>query len=613
MSGGYKVSYKLKPSYIPMNEAGSMREFQEKVIKFLGEKERVAILDCPTGSGKTFSFRQTGKNGNKTVIVLPNNLLAAEVAVTFGNDAVVLNKESILRHVEERKIEYEIRYTSLSSTIEEMISKKLYIITNPTVFYFLLLNRYNNSTKDDMISIIVKNTVKTIIFDEFHIYSNDQITMLMAAALAIPKGIKIIFSSATPQYYFTEFCKEVFGDSEVSVISVVREYQKNESNTLLQGPIQMNILVSDAAGFVENNIENFKDGKWIFILDSLRNVDAVGKLLVNKYPRSDIAFISAYYDPSYKNYKKILEDENSYRIVVSTNIIEQGINLSNQFTNFVIEPGNSLSNLKQRIGRVGRGNEKQSVVYLCIPALSQSIEIKDNTIDEIFNVFNGMNFKEAITISAVHKVGVYLFMLSQKLTPLAQKIILDNVFSYNNKELTAGILACKNVEETLTNREGMKIIKRNFIPEIFSISKWWNNYKKTIYSFIPIGSDKLDVIDVNYNFDENFLRTQYNQVWLAKNKEILQASKKGVIVASFNSKPNYDFLVKVKNLPDGDKILLYKDIAFSARKDIIDQIKSILNQSDYESNSKIERLVNNILSVTKDTAGLERLELEVEI
>ncbi len=605
-------TYNLKPSYIEREESGEMRKFQKDVLEFVEENsKRVAILDAPTGSGKTYMFKKIASNEKKAIIVLPNNLLAEEVYRDLGDNACVLNKESINRTLNERKKRDNPLYNTKSDAIEEMISSKAYIVTNPTVFYYLLINHYTKSHRDDMISILVKGNIKTVIFDEFHIYSRDQISMIFASALALPYRIKIMFSSATPQKFFSDLCKDVFGTENLEEIHVSRSYIKSENSDILQGPISVDIFNEEASIFVDKNLKLFNTGKWVIILDSLKNIDKVINLLVSKYGKEEIGLVSAYYDPLHKTYQSTKQHDNKFRIIVSSNIIEQGINLSREYINFLIEAGSSANSLVQRIGRVGRGVETESKVILCFGGGMQTTQKNIETMDDLIAFIYKLNYGKDSYSPTSFGIGVYVSLFIDKLTTKAGEAILSNIIEYDNKKINAGIYSCKNVNDTLTNREGLKIIKRNCLREIFKVSTWWEKYKDSFYNFIPSQAGKVSVVDEDYIFEGNFLKTKYDEIWINKNKEILERTGEQFVVGKFNRKPNYDFEVIVENTPLGSKKMKYKDIAFSARKDILEDIKGQLENLLCLSNDKIQTLINNIISCTKETAGLERLALEI--
>ena len=613
MVNGYIKSYNLKSSFVDRNQSGDMRQFQEDLMNFVkSDEERVAILDTPTGSGKTYSFKNIGNEYAKTIIVLPNNLLAKEVAKDFGNNSVILNKESILEQVKKRKITFNLESTSISETIAYMINDKSHIITNPTVFYYLIINHYNQLEKEDMITKLVKENLKTVIFDEFHIYSKDQILMIIACAMILPNRIKIIFSSATPPDYFFEFTNGVFGKEKVRYISIKRHYERNEKGDLIQGPINLNIVLQNTIDFLSKNKELLKEGYWVLILDSIRNVDQVGKFLIGVYPKDSIAFISAYYDPYYRSYNDIKNEKKEYRIIISTNIIEQGININKKYTNFIIEPGQSVSNLIQRLGRVGRGNEEASNVYVCLPSGFNTPDEDVQNIEQAYNLFKKMNYGTATTKPKAFGVGVYIGFLLEKLSFLAADKIFRNLINYKNDAIMAGIYSVKNIEDTFSNEEGLKIIRKKCFSEIMDIKKWFDNYRETLFTFINEDSKKMNIIDYDDStLEDNFLRTEYSLIWIMKNKVILNISDDGAIVGGFNEKPNYDFKVRVLNLPDGSRIIPYPEVAFRSKGIIMETLNQIMNDMGCEENEKMQKLKNAIISVVRETAGIERLKLEV--
>ncbi len=340
-------------------------------------------------------------------------------------------------------------------------------------------------------------------------------------------------------------------------------------------------------------------------------MDLVGRVLTSYFPKDSIAFISAYYDSSYKNYHDIINKRKNYRIIISTNIIEQGININKEYKNFVIEPGQSITNLIQRMGRIGRGLKDTSVVYVCLSSGFSTPNEQVKTIDDAYELFKKMNYRSNSSIPKPFGIGVYIGLLIEKLTPLAERVILKNLYGYENRSLNAGIYSLKNVEETFSNIEGLKKIMRNCFPEIIEIREWFERYKTTIYNFIADESDKVKLIDYDYDLEDNFLRTEYNQTWINKNKEILGISTEGLIVGEFNKKPNYEFEVRVLNMPDGVRKMRYADIVFQAKKEIISELERMLEETYCEENEKMDTLKNDLISIVRETAGLERLKLEV--
>jgi len=608
---GVIKSYSIKASYIEKDPNSGDRKFQIELSEFFNdEKKRVAVLHAPTGSGKTYAFRKLVSEDNdnrKVMIVLPNNLLSAEVCNDLGQDAAVLSGESIVRERDWRKIEFDPHQNTSAESIEGLILIHKYIITNPTVFLYLLNNHYSGNSKEDMLTTLIKRRVTTVVFDEFHIYSKDQISMILAASLILPQRIKIVFSSATPQSFFVELCRELFDEDEVEDISIERLYEKTSKSTLLQGPIEFNVADISAEDFVLKNLGLFKNGNWMFILDSIKNVYNVGECLKNRYSDEEIGVVSAYIDPTYETYKQLKNSEKSKRILISTNIVEQGINIGEGYSNFVIEPGMRLNNTIQRTGRVGRGIEEESIIYLCFSQKMPPFYDKVETIDELIQVLKKLRYLDEERPPKPFGIGIYCAILMSKLSYNARNTIKDNILEYSNNAIKAGIACFENVDSWLNDKEGRKKLKRNCLREIDKVFTWFQSYKETFKNIIP-PQDEVEICD--RNFTESPFQTKYRKDWVYKNKEIL---KKGLVftVGEFREKVNYDFQVNVKNLPEGAKLMKYGDIFFKAWSEIYNGLNSLLTDFMCEENEKVKKLMEDIRQIAKHTAGIERIDMEV--
>lgn len=609
---GVIEEHRLEASYVARDANSQTREFQSKVSDFFTGIKRVCVLDAPTGAGKTFAFKNLGTTEKKVLIVLPNNLLAKEVVKDLGSNAVLITGDTIQEKTLQRKRIYDPNYNPRSESIDEMIETHTYIITNPTVFYYLLINHYSQLSKEDMLATMIKRNIKTIIFDEFHIYSKDQISMIMASVLVVPNTVKIMFSSATPPQYFIRLCEEVFGSEKVEEINVKRIYNNYGNSDLIQGAISLKIVNRSAYDFITENLDLLKDGNWVIITDSIKSIDKIGKILNSNYPNDNIVFISAYYDPSYANYNEIRFTNKVPRIIVSSNIVEQGINIRKEYQNFIIEPGMTPDNTTQRLGRVGRGQLKESNVYLCFPSKLQSFGHNVNSMDILIEILKSLQYSKRIPEPTCFGIGVYVTFLIEKLGNHAREIVFNNIINYDNKTLNAGIYSCRNVNRTLDDEIGRNKIKSNCILQINKIYNWWKHYRDTIYDFIPSQADKVDVLDTDIQFSTNTLSTKYDRLWIHKNKNIIERNSEGYIVGNFTDKPNYDFYVLIKNIPTGGTApLKYKDIAFKSWKHITEEVNKALENSKCPDNEKIQILIRNIKECTRETAGIERLIMEV--
>lgn len=606
---GVIKTYNLQASYVSKYKRTGQRTFQNDLADFSKSPDkRIAILQAATGAGKTFAFRILAPENGKVMIVLPNNLLASEVADDIGKEARVLNKDAIQQENLKKINEINPRHSSRSETVESIINNHKFIITNPTVFYYLLINHYTAKSKEDMLSILVKRLVTHIVFDEFHIYSVDQVSMILAGSLMIPDRIKIIFSSATPPFFFDGISREVFKSHKIESISTKRLYQKSRDVDLIQGPLELNIVNLSGPEFVRKNVDVFKEGTWVFIADSIKNVHKIAETLLQRYDEAEMAILSGYNDPTYSIYSELKNNPNSKRILICTNIIEQGINLGKNFSNFVIEPGLTEDSTIQRLGRVGRGVERNSQVFLCFSYDMQTFQDNIENFDELIKSLRTLKYNKNKHTPKAWTIGVYSAIMMTKLTENAVEVIRENILNYENETLNSGIFKFENINLTLRNSEGRKKLKKNCLKEIDKVFDWFMAYVDTFYEFIHSG-DKIDIDDDN--FGGRFLRTKYDEIWARKNKEIIRSGGT-LYVGKFLDRVNYDFKVLVTNLPMGPRLMKYGDISFNSWQKINEDLEKLLSDIMCEENEKVSKFIDDIKVFTKATAGIERLSLEVK-
>ncbi|MGC8726182.1 MAG: DEAD/DEAH box helicase [Thermoplasmata archaeon] len=602
---------KLRPSYI--EGMGNYRKFQEDMKGILNQNKRVVILDAPTGSGKTFAFSKLANDMQTTIIVLPNNLLGKEVYDSLNssnpNEVVFLNA----KNVRECVLSYKSKGFSMTKAkaIELLISGKKYVVTNPTIMYYIILNYYT-SNKEDMISTLIKNNLSLIIYDEIHIYTRDQIAMILSMCLLFPEKIKILFSSATIQENFKNLVNEIFGKDNVETIKVPRMHNNNnEKNVLIQGPINVTIFQGEITDFIKENIDLIKNGKWFIIADSIKNMHMAKKeLLNNNFSINEISMISAYDDPSYEEYEKIRKKEiENKKIIIGSNIVEQGINPPNYFTNYIIEPGVYLNNFIQRTGRIGRGQNNESNLYIIVNSHIDTIPDNIENIDDLYSFFKNFNFKNDYYIDAF-SVGCYLGILLCKLSFNARKVIIKNIYKKTTLDIKAGLSCSIKIDVLFSDKKWIGT-QFKYIREIKEMSEWWITYKESFYKFIP-EEDKISILDIGDQDGFGNVNTEYSKIWLKRNKEIISDSDpKFWVVKDFNKEPNNNFSVSVYGIPFSKSYLPYKfgDIYFNAKDEII---KNCEEKIKYIGISKEQKeFLNYLAKFIKSTASIERLKVDI--
>jgi CRISPR-associated helicase Cas3 len=604
------INFLIKQSYLP--SAGDLRLFQREMQEFASGalNKRIALLSAPTGAGKTFGFKKMILDGF-IMIILPNNLLSNEVYDDFKKEKVdiaLLNSQSLNESLQKYKDEGFEDITK-DKVIESIITGKKIVITNPELFYYIILNKYKYSTKSDSLSDLIKDGLRLIVIDEVHVYSRDQINIILGILKLINPNIKIMFSTATLPNFFKDLIKFLFDERNVIEINATREYIKSNDNKILQGPLNITIPKEhDINDFIKDKISLLKTGFWFIIADSIRNIQSIYNLLIKSMDKNEIRMISAYHDPTYSSYKEMLKSQ-QFRIIIGSNIIEQGINPPSYFSNYIIEPGLDIKNFIQRIGRIGRNSDEMSSVYIIFKnSISNTENIKNiNTITDLFSFIEKKLPEKNVSYSPKY-IGTYSALISQVFSHNLRKVIHENI--NNDKDgwgFSSWYYKTESVVKFIQNIESDKKIyfaTKKQIPEIKSIIEWWKLYYESLNTFIPT-NEKIKGFDV-----DDKVKFSYDYIWTRKNKVILNEDNGIVIVKGFNDKTDYEFNVYVKGIPFNGMTLQFKQISpYNARTFIIEKIQ------EYIKNSYVEQEYRNFLESLKDiimaTADYERLNIEV--
>ena len=587
-----------------MESDNGIRLFQEDMKQFSHNRNNILLLDAPTGAGKTRGFLNMNENGG-VIIILPTNILSKQVyddLVKEGKSVVMLSKEMIDKALE---TDYSGRAIGKLNAIKEMISFKNFIVTNPTVLLYLILNYYGHreneeikSYENDMSTFLFKQGFNTIIFDEFHVYSPDQIRIVLSINTILRNNFKFVYSSATPTKMVR---KAVSGVSEKLGLKIeeIRVHRLSEGKgTPVQGPLDVSVFAGAGYGvadFVKENSSLFIEDYWLIIVDRITEIEKVYReLLYAGIKDDDMALLDGYHRRG--GFGK--------RVVIASNLVEQGINPDKQYRKIVMDSGHGVKNLMQRLGRIGRGTSEKSSVFICIPKIiagepSGTI----NTYDELIDYLSPVLPEREYNVSP-YSIGVFIGAITSR---FSKNLRTTSESSLNGTgSIYSGLLDFYHLDTMLSEKSDW--IKNNIgeFPDLTRIIKWWKGYKKTFYNFIEDTTAE-EVTDISLGPDQRF-EAKYNLYWILSNKVISETVKGELVAESTREVPDLNFEVSVSGIPFMEKVYYpYSEILYRSRAVINDALDvELQNGALTGRKDEIDEILKKIGLVVKSTSGKGR-------
>ena len=190
-------------------------------------EEDCLLLHAPTGSGKTYGFglpslryednRLPDGTLPRTLIISPTNALIGQTKYDLENDWKHKNLKVAPLSAKDITTKGWNRALSMYDTIREADI----IVSNPDIITLLVGSFYyrrgSNTEKNIRVtqwSNIFKN-IRFIIFDEYHIYAEDEIAKIISfLLLSRATGnihLKACFSSATPNEKIKDLLEHKYG------------------------------------------------------------------------------------------------------------------------------------------------------------------------------------------------------------------------------------------------------------------------------------------------------------------------------------------------------------------------------------------------------------------
>ena len=273
-----------------------------------------------------------------------------------------------------------------------------------------------------------------IIIDEQHKFGVKQRKSLSEKG---GKDCDVLLMSATP--IPRTLTMTVYGDMDLSII---KEKPNIRKDILTYSKVDNKI--DDVIKFVKKEIQNSNQVFWVCpLIDESKKIDhqsAIKRydLLKNIFPK-DVAIIHGKLESSEKNniLKKFLDKK--YKILVSTTVIEVGIDFPNANL-IVIENANKfgMSQLHQLRGRVGRGEKQASCILLFKSNLSENakkrINILKRTNDGFFISEEDMKMRGYGDLLGYKQSGIKNFLLADPIQDQDMFLLAENEIKRIEKE-----------------------------------------------------------------------------------------------------------------------------------------------------------------------------------
>lgn len=389
-------------------------------------------------------------------------------------------------------------------------------------------------------SIEFKNLWLIVIDEEHKFWVQDK-----EKIKSIKKNIDVLAMSATPIPRSLNLA--LSGIRDISILKTPPVGRKN-IETLIS-PFQEKLI--QEAG----NREFERGGQLFFIHNRVVNIDMIGKQLWNIFPTKKV-IITHWQLPGEQLENRILDFKHKkYDILVSTTVIENGIDFSNVNTIFINECQNfGISQLHQLRGRVGRSDKKwycyllykkenisnesaqrlQSIVNYSYLWAGFELAMKDLEIRWWWDILGIRQSGQAKEIG----VSLFLKMLEEKIEELKNKKEnkTPNISTGIDLQISAGIDDSYFVSETdkiqfyreiesITDTKDLQDLIDGFIETNPEIDEAAENLFNILRLKIYAGKYKISTIKrlgVNYQIDfHESLNLEELKKFLEKDKEVI--------------------------------------------------------------------------------------------
>jgi superfamily II DNA or RNA helicase/phage anti-repressor protein len=442
------------------------RDYQIEACNLLKNENR-SILSLPSGMGKTFTSYLIAKEYNNIIYIAPLRVLAKQIldqVYDYSNKSYnpILISSDGVRNI---------------NCIEQILmDKNLFSVTYDSV--------------DVLINIIDKLDNKIIIIDEFHNLSdnnlnnkNDNMNKILEN-----KNNKILFLSATPienskycgnvihKYLWNEAIKNKYICDFKIILPVKNEELNKFNDVIVQSEIKNKKLVKKCY-FLLKSLLYEGNNKCIVFLTTIEQAQEFNKILLwmqnmlNMELESDMI--------SYNTSKlKRIEIINNFKlsnkryILLNIHILDEGIDIPECDSIFVIQPNDNILNLVQRMCRCNRITEYKTKCNMLLWC-------GERKINKILNYISDKTNKELN--NKIFKFNIQNYEINKyKINTINNNVLNNNVLNNNNI-----------ISENSDNKSNS-----NLIDFLKTYSKISNKFIDDFFSLYDLDNKNIFIIDL---------------------------------------------------------------------------------------------------------------------
>jgi len=422
------------------------RDYQLDACNLLKNENR-SILSLPSGMGKTFTSYLIAKEYNNIIYIAPLRVLAKQIldqVYDYSNKSYnpILISSDGIRNI---------------NCIEQILmDKNLFSVTYDSV--------------DILINIIDKLDNKIIIIDEFHNLSdnnlnnkNDNMNKILEN-----KNNKILFLSATPSEN-KKYCGNViykYSWNEAIHKKYICDFkiilpEKNEelnkfNNVIVETEIKNKKLVKKSY-FLLKSLLYEGNNKCIVFLTTIEQAQEFNKILLWMQNMLNVELETNIISYNTSRLKRIeiinnFKSSNKMSILLNIHILDEGIDIPECDSIFIIQPNDNILNLVQRMCRCNRITEYKTKCNMLLWCGERKMnKILNYISDKTNNEFENKIFK---------------FIINNKNNNYDQINVSDLL---NKKQI--------NTDNNIINHNLISLLKKHTDIDIDFIDTFFKHYK----------------------------------------------------------------------------------------------------------------------------------------